>query len=375
MTFISYAQNFEDVMLCRALKNIENGFYIDIGAAWPDEHSVTKAFYERGWHGVNVEPNPTFNKLLIEQRPKDIILAFAVGSQEGILKMNFFRNTGLSTLDDEIANKHQIDGREIERLDVEVVTLSKIWRDYVSKDQPVHFLKVDVEGYESEAIKGNDWSTYRPWVVVVEATLPLSQEESHEEWESLLLDADYLFAYADGLNRFYVAKEHQNLLSAFKYPPNVFDDFKLAKHEQAENLNHVLTVKVKDAEAKAEQVVSNLIDIYASTSWRITAPLRWIGQQIIFFKQHGLKKRVRALFRKILQHFIFFINNKPRLKRRVSSTARRLGLEKILRPIYMSSTYGLSLQNVQKESNHLTPSSKYIYQQLKLAIKNKKRQN
>ena len=32
MSFISYAQNFEDVMLWRALKHISEGFYIDIGA-------------------------------------------------------------------------------------------------------------------------------------------------------------------------------------------------------------------------------------------------------------------------------------------------------------------------------------------------------
>jgi len=58
MTFISYAQNYEDVMLWRALKHVERGFYIDVGACSPDQHSVTRAFYEKGWHGINVEPNP-----------------------------------------------------------------------------------------------------------------------------------------------------------------------------------------------------------------------------------------------------------------------------------------------------------------------------
>ncbi|HZF37393.1 MAG TPA: FkbM family methyltransferase, partial [Blastocatellia bacterium] len=46
MSFISYAQNFEDVMLWRALKHIDRGFYIDVGANDPDLDSVTKAFYE-----------------------------------------------------------------------------------------------------------------------------------------------------------------------------------------------------------------------------------------------------------------------------------------------------------------------------------------
>ena len=56
MTFVSYAQNFEDVMLWRALREVTHGFYIDVGAADPDSDSVTRAFYDRGWSGINVEP-------------------------------------------------------------------------------------------------------------------------------------------------------------------------------------------------------------------------------------------------------------------------------------------------------------------------------
>jgi hypothetical protein len=44
LTFVSYAQNFEDVLLWRALRQVRNGFYIDVGAAHPDIDSVTRAF-------------------------------------------------------------------------------------------------------------------------------------------------------------------------------------------------------------------------------------------------------------------------------------------------------------------------------------------
>ena len=43
---ISYAQNFEDVILWRALKHVEAGRYIDIGANDPEKDSVTKVFYD-----------------------------------------------------------------------------------------------------------------------------------------------------------------------------------------------------------------------------------------------------------------------------------------------------------------------------------------
>ena len=66
MTFISYAQNFEDIRLWRALKFFENGFYIDVGANDPTHDSVTKAFYDRGWSGINVEPMQNFHDTLCE---------------------------------------------------------------------------------------------------------------------------------------------------------------------------------------------------------------------------------------------------------------------------------------------------------------------
>ena len=68
-------------------------------------------------------------------------------------------------------------------------------------------LKVDVEGFEKEVLNGNEWSSLRPWVVVVEAMVPNTQIENHAEWEGILLGANYAFAYADGLNRYYVAEE------------------------------------------------------------------------------------------------------------------------------------------------------------------------
>ena len=52
--FVSYAQNFEDVILNRALKSVTNGFYIDIGAEDPVTDSVSLAFYNKGWRGVHV---------------------------------------------------------------------------------------------------------------------------------------------------------------------------------------------------------------------------------------------------------------------------------------------------------------------------------
>ncbi|HQS38553.1 MAG TPA: FkbM family methyltransferase, partial [Methylotenera sp.] len=239
-------------MLWRALKHINNGFYIDVGAAWPDEHSVTKAFYDNGWNGINIEPNPAFISQYKTSRVKDINLQVAVSDKSGKAELFFIENTGLSSMDQATAESHKSIGFESNFAEVEVVTLKQICMNY-AKSKDIHFLKVDVEGLEEKVLVGNDWSQFRPWIVLVEATLPMSQAENYEQWEHILLSADYQFVYADGLNRFYIAKEHAELAQSFKYPPNVFDGFVLASQIQAE-------VKASEAEAKASEAETKLVE-------------------------------------------------------------------------------------------------------------------
>ena len=81
MTFVSYARNFEDVLLWRALRGVKNGFYVDVGAAHPDTNSVTRAFYDRGWSGINVEPTVELSLRLKAARPRDINVQIALGER------------------------------------------------------------------------------------------------------------------------------------------------------------------------------------------------------------------------------------------------------------------------------------------------------
>src|SRR3984893_14736644 len=76
--FVSFAQNYEDVILWRALRHIENGFFVDCGAYDPTCHSVTKAFYDRGWTGINIEPIRSLAQKFANQRPLDINLNIAL---------------------------------------------------------------------------------------------------------------------------------------------------------------------------------------------------------------------------------------------------------------------------------------------------------
>lgn len=222
--FTSWAQNNEDVLLWRVLKHIKSGFYIDVGANDPDEHSVTRAFYERGWHGINIEPLPQFHAVFETGRPRDINLSMAAGSSDGELTLyDVPAVRGWASPDSTVAKAHQQAGHQIAELTVPVRRLDGICAEHVHG--PIHFLKVDVEGFEGDVLRGMDFVRFRPWLVVVEATRPGSTECNHGEWEHLLLDQNYHFGYFDGLNRYYVADEQKHLLPVLAVPVNVFDEY------------------------------------------------------------------------------------------------------------------------------------------------------
>ena len=83
VTFVSYAQNFEDVVLWRALQDVEGGRYLDIGAQEPELDSVSLAFYRLGWRGIHVEPTPTYATLLRSARPDETVIEAAVTDAPG----------------------------------------------------------------------------------------------------------------------------------------------------------------------------------------------------------------------------------------------------------------------------------------------------
>lgn len=386
MPFVSHAQNFEDIMLWRALKHVNNGFYIDIGACSPDLHSVTKAFYDRNWHGINVEPNPQYHRQLVSMRPRDINLCLAVTDATGEVGINLFRDTGLSTLDDTIARKHGEAGWRVDRQKVQASTLNEICRAHVPPGQEIHFLKIDVEGMEESVIRGHDWASFRPWIVVVEATLPLSRQESHAAWEHLLLSGDYRFAYADGLNRFYVAAEHENLAESLNYPPNVFDDFLLWGQLQAETRAREAEARARAAEARAQQIQHSLEQVYATRSWRMTAPLRWAFSLAMKWRDRGFAASCGEVLRKaslsLSTRAIALVDARPGFHAGCVELTRKLGLYKGLLPLYLRLT---SQENtLEAELNRqsplsfpqtprqLTPRAREIYQDLQRAIANKR---
>jgi len=230
---ISYAQNFEDVILNRLFHALPNGRYIDVGAESPVKDSVTRHFYEKGWSGINIEPSTRYWNELKQQRPKDINLNILLGDREAEVPYYEIENTGLSTI------KTPPSKQLLQRLGFicntslkKMTTLSKIVQTYGMES--IEFLKIDVEGAEREVLLGADFTKFRPLVIIVEAIAPVFEikygtiiQPVWDEFEPILLSYGYKFGFFDGLNRYYYGQEHPEFEELLSYPACVLDNFKL----------------------------------------------------------------------------------------------------------------------------------------------------
>ena len=360
MTFVSYAQNYEDLVLWRALKDVSDGFYIDVGAADPKVFSVTHAFYTRGWHGINIEPTAEQFAALSAERDRDININALIGEESGIGLFYEFASLGLSTMNVDVAKRHIDAGISFRTVSLPTLSLTSVCEAHGA--QAIHFLKIDVEGAEREVLRSMDFAKFRPWVVVVEATEPMTPISTKDQWEEILVTQKYHFAYFDGLNRYYVADEHENLIQNLSIPPNVFDDFikveelefrkqaedwrlrlleTLAASDQAHQRMAELDDEVKllrasqgaleeqrfELIAKLEKTRQNLDQrlrqigeleqvqqaLLTSFSWRVSAPLRIVSRRF-----PGFARSLRMYF-----------DRNPRLKRLIIGLARKLRHRKI----------------------------------------------
>ena len=211
-----YAQFYEDYILAYVLRDVKKGVYVDVGANDPDENSVTKYFYQAGWRGINIEPNPDMLTLLKKARPEDINLGIGISDKPGFLTFyRFARFSGLSTFNRDLALQHRAKGVEFDTIPIPVSTLDEVFEQHENVKHGVTFLNVDVEGFEQYVFASVDLGHHPATVVMAEATAPETEVPSYQPWQSALFAAGYLFAMDDGLNRYYVHPSHSGLLARF----------------------------------------------------------------------------------------------------------------------------------------------------------------
>ncbi|WP_338221420.1 FkbM family methyltransferase [Algoriphagus sp. oki45] len=165
----SYSQYHEDLIIDSIL-NKENGFYVDIGANDPVHLSNTKRFYDKGWNGINIEPQSFKISEFNTQRERDINLNIGIGPLDGYMEFFELDISSLSSFNKKIAfencNKFKANIKEVKQ--VPVRRLDSILNENLPHDFNIDFFSIDTEGFEMEVLESNNWSIYRPNVIIIE---------------------------------------------------------------------------------------------------------------------------------------------------------------------------------------------------------------
>lgn len=165
----SYSRDYEDLFIMNIINKIDihkDFSYVDIGVCHPVVRNNTFLLYENGFYnGILVEPNPDFDDLINEYRPRNTFINAGVGANSGrfayIQHINGLRpgwNYFLlddSDIDSNIYKKTYIDLIDINRI------FSKIYH-------PFGVLDLDAEKMDLSILQSIDFNRFSFAVVCVE---------------------------------------------------------------------------------------------------------------------------------------------------------------------------------------------------------------
>jgi len=220
----TYSQYREDLVIDALFSHKRQGFYVDVGANDPDVFSNTKLFYNKGWRGINVEPDTSLYTKLCAKRDRDINLNIGAGPEPGV--MTFYRMSAdtLSSFNKDAAiQAGKLYGSNlVSEEPIPVMKLADILEVNL-KGMTIDFLSVDAEGYDLAVLKSNNWSRYQPSVIIVEINV------GGDEIIKFLKGHDYLLIFNNGTNGIFVSRKFFDIID---------DDIRedLAKLGQKQNL-------------------------------------------------------------------------------------------------------------------------------------------
>lgn len=198
----SYSQYAEDIFINKYFKYKNSGFYIDIGAHHPNFLSNTKLFYDKGWQGMNIEPNPNKHFLFQKERTRDINLNIGISNQNDFVDFYIINKDTLSTFSKEVAEKIITQGYTITKIQkINVKTLQDVLQSYPIST--IDFMSIDTEGLNLKVLQGNNWHSFRPKLICIE-------DETGHNYDIFMKGINYKKIAFNGLNSFFIDSYAKN---------------------------------------------------------------------------------------------------------------------------------------------------------------------
>lgn len=166
----SYSQEGEDMILKRIFEKQKVGFYVDVGAHHPFRFSNTYYFYKQGWQGINIDAMPGSMELFRRFRSRDLNLEMPISNSEQVLTYFAFNEPALNSFSEELSRER--DGKNgyfiQQEIKLKTSKLSSVLDIHMPKGKEIDFLSIDVEGFDLDILKSNDWRKYKPKCILIE---------------------------------------------------------------------------------------------------------------------------------------------------------------------------------------------------------------
>ena len=147
-------------VLAKMFPGVTNGYFLDVGSGHGTIGSNTRALEERGWSGICVDPFPT------HMEGRTCLMIKAVVSSVSGRTVKFHTHAGLGGIADTLG-KWKEEASKSPAVELTTVTLAEIL-DTAKAPTFIHFLSLDIEGAELDALRGIGLDKYRFGAMAIE---------------------------------------------------------------------------------------------------------------------------------------------------------------------------------------------------------------
>ena len=144
----------------RMFPGLATGFFLDVGSGHGTIGSNTKALEELGWTGICVDPFPSHMEGRT-CRMESVVVSSAAGQT-----VKFHTHAGLGGIADSLG-KWKAEAEKSPAVELITTTLGQVL-DGANAPSFIHFLSLDIEGAELEALRGVPFDKYRFGAMAIE---------------------------------------------------------------------------------------------------------------------------------------------------------------------------------------------------------------
>jgi FkbM family methyltransferase len=147
-------------VIVRMFPGVRDGFFLDVGSGHGTIGSNTKAIEELGWTGICVDPFP------VHMEGRTCRMVREVVSSEAGRTVSFHTHAGLGGIADTLG-KWKEEASKSPAVQLTTSTLAQV----LEREQAppfIHFLSLDIEGAELEALRGVPMDQYRFGAMAIE---------------------------------------------------------------------------------------------------------------------------------------------------------------------------------------------------------------